>query len=57
MKTLTAALTLATIILAPAFIQSAIAAPQSDRRDAGPAASEGSYGGYPLKEWQRQDSW
>jgi hypothetical protein len=57
MKTLITALTFATIILASAFIQSASAAPQSDRRDAGPAASEGSYAGYPLKEWQRPDSW
>jgi hypothetical protein len=57
MKTLTMALAFATILLAPAFIQSASAAPPSDRRDAGPAASEGSYAGYPLKEWQRPDSW
>jgi hypothetical protein len=58
MKALTTALTLATIILALAFIQSANAAPQN-RRDAGQGAqtSEGTYGGYPLREWLREDSW
>jgi hypothetical protein len=56
MKALTTALILATIILAPTFVPSANAAPQN-RRDAGTQTSEGTYSGYPLREWLREDSW
>jgi hypothetical protein len=56
MKTLTTALILASLIVAPAFIQSARAA--NDRRDAGQSAqSNGTYAGYPLSEWYRADRW
>jgi hypothetical protein len=58
MKTLTIALILAGFIVAPALIQSAGAAPQNNRRDAGQSAqSNGTYGGYPLSEWYRADRW
>jgi hypothetical protein len=54
MKTLIAALALATIIAAPTFIQSAAAAP--NRRDA--SQSEQYYDGYPMRDWERmQDGW
>jgi hypothetical protein len=45
MKTLITTLTFATLILAPAFIQSASAAPQGSYR----TIYEGTYGGYPLE--------
>ena len=51
MKALITALTFATLILAPAFSQSASAAPQNDQF-AGPA---GTYHGYPLRDWYRPD--
>jgi hypothetical protein len=53
MKTLIATLTFATLILAPAFIQSAAAAPQDSYR----TIHEGTYAGYPLSEWLRPDSY
>jgi hypothetical protein len=59
MKTLTIALTLATLVAAPAFGQTAGAAPPNDRRDtAQPVQSwDGTYAGYPLSEWYRSGSW
>ncbi len=58
MKTLITALALATLIIAPASIQSATAAP-NERRDAGQSTQSpgGTYGGYPLREWYRTDNW
>jgi hypothetical protein len=53
MKTLITTLTFATLILAPAFIQSAAAAPQGSYR----TIYEGSYAGYPLSDWYRADSY
>jgi hypothetical protein len=53
MKTLITALTFATLILAPAFSQSASAAPQNDQ-SAGPS---GTYHGYPLRDWYRPDGY
>jgi hypothetical protein len=58
MKALTIALILAGLIVAPAFVQSASAAPQKDRRDAGQSAQgSGTYAGYPLSDWYRANSW
>jgi hypothetical protein len=57
MKTLIAALTFATLIAAPALVQSANAAPPSDRGDAAGQTSGGTYQGYPLREWYRPDGW
>ena len=57
MKTLIAALTFATLIAAPALVQSANAAPPSDRGDAAGQTSGGTYQGYPLRDWYRPDSW
>jgi hypothetical protein len=73
MKTLIAALSLATLIAAPTFTQSATAAPNA-RRDASQSGRNYSnsyydggyykhngtpyYQGYPLSEWKRiQDRW
>jgi hypothetical protein len=53
MKTLITTLTFATLILAPAFIQSASAAPQGSYR----TIYEGTYGGYPLSDWYRPDGY
>jgi len=52
MKTLIAALTLATFVFAPVALASAHAAPRTERGDAG-----GTYRGYPLSEWYRTDGW
>ena len=59
MKTLTIVLTLAAFAAAPAFAQTAGAAPPNDRRDtAQPVQSyDGTYAGYPLSEWYRSNSW
>jgi hypothetical protein len=57
MKTLITALTLAILIAAPAFVQSANAAPPSDRRDCAGQSYCGTFQGYPLTEWYRPDSW
>jgi hypothetical protein len=58
MKTLIAALALATLVAAPAFTQSAAAA-TSARRDTSQSGqnSNGYYRGYPLEDWYRPDSW
>jgi hypothetical protein len=58
MKTLIAVLALATLIAAPAFTQSAAAAPNAGR-DASPSGQNynGYYRGYPLEDWYRTDSW
>jgi len=53
MKPLVTALTFAAFILAPAFSQSASAAPQNDQ-SAGPS---GTYHGYPLRDWYRPDGY
>ena len=53
MKALITALTFATLILAPAFSQSASAAPQNGQ-SAGPS---GTYHGYPLRDWYRPDGY
>jgi len=55
MKTLFTALTLATLFAIPAFVQSANAAPPSDRPAS--AGQDGSFQGYPLTDWYRQDGW
>ncbi|HET7021858.1 MAG TPA: hypothetical protein VFI58_14210 [Xanthobacteraceae bacterium] len=55
MKTLIAALTLATLIIAPALLASAHAAPRSARGDAAAQNWGGTYQGYPLSEWYRTD--
>jgi hypothetical protein len=57
MKTLIAALALATLVAAPAFTQSAAAT--SARRDTSQSGqnSNGYYRGYPLEDWYRPDSW
>jgi hypothetical protein len=47
MKTLIAALTLATLD----------AAPRSERGEAAGQTSGGTYHGYPLSEWYRDDGW
>jgi hypothetical protein len=54
MKTLITTLTFATLILAPAFLQSASAAPQGSYRT---IYEGGTYGGYPLNEWYRPDGY
>ena len=56
MKTLFTVLTLATLIAAPAFTQSAAAA---RARDAGQWEQNynGYYRGYPLKDWYTTDGW
>ena len=56
MKTLIAALTLATLIV-PALLASAQAAPRSERSHAAGQNSGGTYQGYPLSEWYRTDGW
>jgi hypothetical protein len=61
MKTIITALALAalaTTVAAPAFKQSAAAAPY-ERRDAGQIdqSYNGTYQGFPLREWYREDSW
>ena len=58
MKTLTIALTLATLVVAPAFAQNA-GAPPNDRRDTAQPVQgyDGTYAGYPLSEWYRSNSW
>lgn len=57
MKTLIAALTLATLIIAPALLAGAHAAPHSARGDAAGQNWGGTYQGYPLSEWYRTDGW
>jgi hypothetical protein len=57
MKTLIAALTLASLVIAPALLASAQAAPRSERGDAAGQNSGGTYQGYPLSEWYRTDGW
>ena len=56
MKTLITALALATLIIAPAFIQSATAAP-NEGWEQSTQSPGGTYGGYPLREWYRTDKW
>ena len=55
METLLTALTWAALFAIPAFVQSANAAPPSDL-PAG-AGQDGSFQGYPLSDWYRQDRW
>jgi hypothetical protein len=57
MKTLIAAFTLATLVIAPALLASAHAAPRHERGDAAAQNSDGTYRGYPLSEWYRTDGW
>ncbi|HET9817184.1 MAG TPA: hypothetical protein VFQ33_15610 [Xanthobacteraceae bacterium] len=57
MKTLIAALTLVTLVIGPAFFTSAHAAPRHERGDAAAQNSSGTYHGYPLSEWYRDDGW
>ena len=57
MKTLITALALATLIIAPASIQSATAAPPNEGWDQSTQGPGGTYGGYPLREWYRTDNW
>jgi hypothetical protein len=60
MKTLIAALTLVTLVtlvVGPAFFTSAHAAPRHERGDAAAQNSGGTYHGYPLSEWYRDDGW
>jgi len=57
MKTLIAALTLATLVIAPALLASAHAAPRSEPGEAAGQTSGGTYHGYPLSEWYRDDGW
>jgi hypothetical protein len=52
MKTLITALTFATLIVAPAFAQSAGVAPKNGQS----AGATGTYHGYPLSDWYRPDS-
>ena len=56
MKTLSTALALATLIAAPAFTKSAVAA---RARDASQWEQNynGYYRGYPLEDWYRTDGW
>jgi len=54
MKTLITALTLATLVIAPALLGSAQAAPRSERAG---QTSGGTYHGYPLSDWYRDDGW
>jgi hypothetical protein len=58
MKMLITALALATLIIAPAFTQSAAAA-RNGGPDAGQSGqnSNGYYQGYPLEDWYRTDTW
>ncbi len=55
MKMLITALTSAALFAIPAFVQSANAAPPSDRPAS--AGQNGSFQGYPLTEWYREDGW
>jgi hypothetical protein len=55
MKTLIAALTLATFVFAP--LASAHAAPRTERGNAAGENAGGTYQGYPLSEWYRTDGW
>ncbi|HZD29550.1 MAG TPA: hypothetical protein VE251_12760 [Xanthobacteraceae bacterium] len=57
MKTLIAALTLASLVIAPALLASAQAAPRSERSHAAGQNSGGTYQGYPLSDWYRDDGW
>ena len=57
MKTLIAALALASLVIAPALLASAQAAPRSERGGAAGQNSGGTYQGYPLSEWYRTDGW
>jgi hypothetical protein len=61
MKALIPALALAALIAAPAFTQSAAAAPKVSRAAAQSAQSgksgSGYYRGYPLEQWYRTDTW
>jgi hypothetical protein len=54
MKTLFAALALATLIAAPAFTRPAAAARARDAREQN---YNGYYRGYPLEDWYRTDGW
>ena len=62
MKTLIAALALATLIAVPAFTQSAASA-SKDRRDSDgswqcyPYCNGGTYEGRPVSEWLRPGTW
>jgi hypothetical protein len=53
MKTLITTLTFAILILAPAFSQSASAAPRNDQS----AGQAGTYDGYPLRDWYHPNSY
>jgi hypothetical protein len=57
MKTLIAALALAILVIAPALLTSAHAAPRNERGNAAGQTSGGTYQGYPLSEWYRTDGW
>ena len=57
MKTLIAALALAALVIAPALLASAHAAPRRERGEAAGQTSGGTYHGYPLSEWYRDDGW
>jgi hypothetical protein len=57
MKTLIAALTLATFVFAPVALASAHAASRTERGNAAGENAGGTYQGYPLSEWYRTDGW
>ena len=58
MKTVIAALTLAILIVAPAFAPSATAAIYAGRNASQSGQNDnGYYRGYPLEDWYRADSW
>ncbi len=57
MRTFITTLALAALIAAPAFIQSANAAPPPDSVGKAGQGYEGGFQGYPLSEWYRQDGW
>jgi hypothetical protein len=58
MKTLIAALALATLMAAPAFTPSAAAATNAGRGASQSGQSDnGYYRGYPLEQWYRTDGW
>ena len=57
MKTLIAALTLVNLVIAPALLAQAHAAPHSARGHAAEQSAGATYQGYPLSEWYRTDGW
>ena len=58
MKRLITGLTLAILVIAPALLASAHAAPRTERGNAaGQTSGGGTYQGYPLSEWYRTDGW